>query len=135
MIMAGTDQPSRGLFGSLAGMFDTLLATVQNRLELFAVELQEEKCRLIEALVWAAAVIFLAIMAVTMLTLTVAFLAGMLFGDAALLWVLAGFTLLYATVACGAYRALKQRLCNRPLPFAETIAELKKDRECLRPRK
>lgn len=133
--MAEADQPSRGLFGSLAGMFDTLLATVQNRLELFAVELQEEKCRLIEALVWAAAVIFLAIMAVTMLTLTVVFWAGIILGEEALFWTLGGFTLLYVTVAYGAFRALKQRLCKRPLPFAETIAELKKDRECLRPRK
>lgn len=33
-------------------ILDALLATAQNRVELFAVELQEEKCRLVKAMIF-----------------------------------------------------------------------------------
>jgi len=133
--MAEGDQPSRGLFSSLARIFDTALATVQNRLELFSVELREEKCRLIDVLALAAAVIFLAVLAATVFTFLVVLLSGVLFGERVQLGVLAGFALLYGGGAYGAFRVLKRRLTEGPVPFADTIAELKKDRECLRPRK
>ena len=53
--MGDTDQSSPGLFGSLRRLLDTSLSAVQNRVELFALELREEKCRLIEILIWASA--------------------------------------------------------------------------------
>lgn len=133
--MAEGDQPERGLFSSLARIFDTVLATVQNRLELFSIELQEEKWRFVEVLVWTAAAVFLAILAVTVFTLFVVCLCGWLFGEIAQLCCLGGFTLLYGAAAYGAVRALRHRLTGGPMPFADTIAELKKDRECFRPKK
>jgi hypothetical protein len=47
MSAASDTQP--GVWSSLKRILDTLLATAQNRIELIAVELQEEKCRLMEA--------------------------------------------------------------------------------------
>lgn len=53
--MAEATGAKPGVWASLKRMLDTLLATVQIRVELFAVELQEEKCRLVEAMLCAAA--------------------------------------------------------------------------------
>jgi len=128
--MAEPDPNPAGLFASLRRLLDNTLALVQNRLELFALELKEEKCRFIEILVWASAVILLGVMAVMMVTLTVVFL----FWESARVFVLAGFCLLYVLGAIAAFVGLRRRLKNQPLPFAESLNEIKKDRECLQPR-
>jgi uncharacterized membrane protein YqjE len=41
-----------GIFVSLRRILDGGLALAQKRVELFAVELREEKCRLLEAITW-----------------------------------------------------------------------------------
>ena len=60
-----------GVWASLKRILDTLLATAQNRIELFAVELQEEKCRLVEAILCAAAVMAFGMMTLTLVTFTI----------------------------------------------------------------
>jgi len=57
--MSEPDQNPAGLFKSVRQLLDTGLAAVQNRLELFVVELKEEKCHVIQILIWASAVILL----------------------------------------------------------------------------
>ena len=59
-----------GIFSSLRRLAVGLLATAQNRLELFALELQEEKCRLIELVIWVSALVALGLMSLAMVTLT-----------------------------------------------------------------
>ena len=44
-----------GILGSFRLLGDSLLATIQDRLELFSVELQEEKFRLIQTFLWISA--------------------------------------------------------------------------------
>ena len=63
-----------GVWASLKRIGDTLLATVQNRVELFAVELQEEKCRLVEAILCAAALASFGMMTLSLVTFTVVIL-------------------------------------------------------------
>src|SRR6266513_2935180 len=61
----------QGLFSSLKRLLDGSLATLQNRIELFAVELHEEKCRLIEVIILAAALVALATVTLALVTLTI----------------------------------------------------------------
>lgn len=125
--MAETEPPASGLFASARRLLDTGLSAAQNRLELFAVELKEEKCRFIEVLLWASAAILLGVMAVTMVTFTIVFL----FWETARQFVLIAFSALYLFGAVAAFLGLKKRLKDRPLPFADSLSEIKKDRECL----
>ena len=125
--MSEPKQNPAGLFKSLRHLLDTGLAAVQNRLELFVVELKEEKCHVIEILIWASAAILLGLMAITTATFTIVFLVA----ESARVFVLAGFCLFYILAAVGAFLGLKKRLKDHPLPFAESISQIKKDREWL----
>ena len=124
--MGETDSSPDGLFVSIRRLAETLLAVVHNRLELAAVELGEEKHRLTDALMWSIAFVFLAMMTVVLATVTVLFV----FRDNALP-VLLGFCLAYLAASVTVFAILRRRLKNWPLPFTHTLAEMKKDRECL----
>lgn len=115
-----------GVWASLKRILDTLLATAQSRIELFAVELQEEKCRLMEALLCAVAVAAFGIMTLTLVT----FLLVVLFWENGRLIALGGLSVLYLTGTVLAWRALRSHL-NARSAFAGTLEELKKDRACL----
>ena len=123
--MGDADQSSPGLFGSLRRLLDTGLSAVQNRVELFAVELREEKCRLIEILIWASAAIFLGMMALTFITFTIV----IFFWEDARIAALVGVSLFYVATASGAFWGLRSRLTKGPMPFAGSVAEIKKDKE------
>src|SRR5947208_608322 len=69
--MSPTEPPAGGVFDSLRRLCDGSLALLQNRLELFAVEAQEEKARLVRTLALAAAVYFLAGVAAVMVTISI----------------------------------------------------------------
>ena len=126
------DQPEsespQGILASVRRMGNTLLATLQTRLELFAVELEEEKERLLVFLLWAAAAGFFGILAVIMVTLAIAAACP----SAARPYVLGGFGLLYLMLASGAALGLRKRWRERPRPFAATLEEVKKDVDWLR---
>ena len=104
---------------------------MRTRAELFAVELQEEKLRAIRLLLWVAAAIALGV-------------AGLLVaigGLALFFWELAGYWGL-AGLAAGALGLaaiilwiIHRRITHGPAPFAGTVAEFRKDAECLRQRK
>jgi uncharacterized membrane protein YqjE len=113
----------------LAALGEKLLGTglgaLRNRGELLVVEWQQEKARLTELLVLAVGLLFLAIMAMILLTATIIFL----FHEGVRLYVAAGFTVLYlagATWAVFGIRSLVKRE-----PFSETLNQVKKDGECL----
>src|SRR4249919_1741834 len=115
-----------GVWASLNRILDTLLATAQNRVELFSVELQEEKCRVVEAMLCAAAVAAFGMMTLTLVTFTVV----ILFWENGRLAALAGLSVLYLVGTVLAWRTLQSRLKTRSA-FATSIEELKKDRACL----
>ena len=125
--MEQSPQSEGGLFASLRRMLDSALKLVQNRFQLFTVELQEEKVRLIDLLLRAAAAVVLGFMTIIAATaLIVVWL-----WDTSPVLVLAIITVLYAASAVGIGYSIRQRLQRDPLPFAGTLAEFKKDRECL----
>ena len=124
------DQPTEkegGLFASLRRLLDSALALVQNRFEVFTVELQEEKIRLVDLLLRAVVVVVLGFM--TLIAATA--LVVVWLWDSSPVAVLAIVTLLYGLTAAGMGFSLKQRMQRGPSPFAGTLAEFKKDRECL----
>ncbi len=117
-----------GFIASLHTLGDSLMASVQNRLELFSVELQEEKFRLIQTFFWISAALFTGLMTVMFASLTLVYL----FWESARLAALGGLTLLYA-VALGTIVFLFRRfLARQPKPFAATLEEIGEDRACIR---
>jgi uncharacterized membrane protein YqjE len=126
--MAVMEEPHPlGLFSSVRRLCESVLTVLHNRVELFAVELQEEKSRAIELLIFAMCGVFLGVIAVVVVTFTIAFL---LEGDARRIALII-FSALYVLGSAGFFLAVRSLLKNRPPPFSATIAELKKDRSCL----
>lgn len=117
-----------GVLSILRTLLDTVLVAIQNRVELFAVELREEKLRLITVLLWAGAVLFLGCMAVGVLTLAVI----LLFDPPGRAYAAAVVGLAYLIAAGGGYRSLRAWLRRQPRPFSESTGQLKKDREWLK---
>jgi uncharacterized membrane protein YqjE len=123
------DSNQTSLFSSLKRLGDLTLATAHNRIELFSVELQEEKARLIQAILLTAAAIALGVTALTLVTITVVVLFWEN-GRVPALCVLSG---LFVVATCLAVRSLKKLLADAP-GFDSTLAELEKDRACFLPR-
>jgi uncharacterized membrane protein YqjE len=118
---------SSGLFDSLRSLGANLLGTVHDRVELFAVELHEEKVRLIQLLFWIGAIAFAGVMAMTFVSLTLVYL----FWDSARLAVLGGLALFYLAAFGGTALAFRRHLGRQPRPFDGTLAELEEDESCL----
>ena len=129
--MAPDEPPRRGVVETLRRLCDTVLGLLQNRIELLAVEVQEEKERLVRVLVLAAVVVFLGSMTAIVLTLTLVFFAG----EEVRGPVLIGLCVVYLAATTAAFFALRRHLRSAPAPFDTTVSELKKDREWLSPRK
>jgi uncharacterized membrane protein YqjE len=117
-----------GYLSSLKSLGDGLLATVQDRLELFSVELQEEKFRLIQTFIWISAAVFTAMMALAFASLTLVYL----FWESARLGVLTALTLLYTGALVAIAVAFRRFLARQPAPFAATRQEISEDRACIR---
>jgi uncharacterized membrane protein YqjE len=124
-----TGLPPPGFVRSLQSLGDAVLGTAQDRLRLFAVELQEEKLRLVQLLLFAAAIILAGIMALTFASLTLAFL----FWETGRFAVLGGITAFYVVALLGLVLGLRRFLRQQMPPFAATLEEFKKDRACFQP--
>jgi len=117
-----------GFVHSLRALGDGLLDTVQDRLELFSVELQEEKFRLIQIFVWISAAIFTGVMTITFASLTLVYL----FWESARLAVLGLLTVAYAGALVAIVIAFRRFIARQPSPFSATRQEIGKDRACIR---
>lgn len=124
---AGKVPDSQGLFASTKGLLATGLGLLHNRLELFGVELAEERARLVSLLAYGAAaflclsagLIFLAVFLTVLLWENNRLLA---LGVFSALFLGAGVASL--TLAMGLVRS-GSRL------FSASLAELRKDRDAL----
>lgn len=114
---------SRGFFASLQGLGSGLIATLHDRVELFSLELHEEKFRLIQIFIWISSAIFFGM-------LTIAF------GSAALVYqfpeesrgkALLGLTFFFALTVVGLILGFRHYLKRQPKPFSGTLNELKED--------
>jgi uncharacterized membrane protein YqjE len=121
---------SGGLMDSVRRMTNSVLGLIHTRFALMAVELQEEKLRAINLIIWLSVAIALGV-------------AGLLVAIATLaifLWERAGYGgligLAFATLGLAglALWLLRRHIMNGPQPFADSVAEIGKDFEALKPR-
>ncbi len=106
---------------------ETALALLQNRLQLFAVELQEEKYRLLQSMLWLAMGAMLIFLGLTV---------GL---GALIVWVwkttgvlgLIGICILMLIAGAVVVSITWKRMKSAGTPFSGTVAELRKDREWL----
>ena len=123
--MEGAEERKRGIFASLSRVVKIIAATATNRVELLLVEYHEERLRLVGALVLAG--IFVVLVMMTLMTATMAVVAFCVKNDYP--GVIGGLVLIYiiATLVC--YWRLRH-LLKSWAPFAATLDELRKDKEC-----
>lgn len=126
--MPPASQRPAGLLGAFRALGDGLLASLQDRLALFSLELQEEKFRLIQIFIWISAAVFTGVMAITFASLTLVYL----FWASARLAVLGGLALLYAGALVAIIVSFRRYLARQPKPFAATLQEITEDRACIR---
>ena len=108
---------------SLRRVSETFLGILRNRVELFALELQEEKSWLISTLLWSAATVFFGGLAILLVVGTVVFLAP----ESARGWILGGFALVFIFITINAVAGLLRSLRDKPPPLSDTLGELRKD--------
>lgn len=119
---------STGFLGSFRVLGDSLLASVQDRLALVSLELQEEKYRLIQVIFWISGAVFAGAMTLIFASLALVYC----FWTDARLAVLAGLTLFYGAALVTILLAFRAYLKRQPRPFAATLEELESDRSWLR---
>jgi len=125
--MSDNSHEPGGILTSVRSILDRALSVAENRVELFAVELRQERCRLVECLIWAVAVVSFAIASLTLLSLAII----ILFWENARVAALLALAALYLLGTLLAWRGFRIRLDNTTA-FSGTLGEIKKDRECLR---
>ena len=117
-----------GLLGNLRGFADGLIGSAHDRLELLAVELHEEKYRLIQIFIWISAIVFLAMLAMVFVSMVLV----VLFWDTARVAVVCSLAGAYVVALIGVVIGFRRYLKRQPKPFAATLSELREDRECIR---
>jgi uncharacterized membrane protein YqjE len=128
--MPGSDiPPPPGPLASARAMLGVVLGLARNRVELFAVEFEEESLRAIDLLLRLA--VWLGAMLLAFVTGTAAVAAA--FWSTSPVLVLGLLTLGYGLAAAWCWRDLQRRLAARPRPFAGTVAEFERDCQCLQP--
>lgn len=128
--MANGKPAPTGILGAFKTLGDSLLGTVQDRMELFSLELQEEKLRLIRIFLWISTAVFTGMMTVAFGSLTIVYL----FWESARIAVMGGLTAVYAAALIWVIVSFRRFLARQPTPFAATLNELGEDRECILPK-
>ena len=119
--MVGINHNSPGLVTVLSRVGRLMLRGFQTRVELLAVEWQQERLHLADLLARAIALVLLAAMGFMLLTATIIFL----FPQGARIYVTGALAVLYLLGAGAAWISLRAGL-NRE-PFSESMDQLKKD--------
>ena len=123
-----TRAPASGLIGSLRRLADSLIGSAHDRLELLALELHEEKYRLIQIFIWISAIVFFVMLAMVFTGIALV----VLWWDTARVAVVCSLAGGYIIAAVGTVLGFRRYLKRQPKPFAGTLKELREDRECIR---
>ena len=124
--MDTTTDSSPGLFSSVKRLLTTALAGVENRIELFLIELRQARLRIFDVVLLGCAAAIMGFMALLMVTVTLV----VIFWDSARVPVLVALSACYSLATIGIFWRMKARLRNWSF-FSVTLDELKKDRACL----
>lgn len=118
---------SGGLMESLQRMAETLLAILQTRLELLSSEIEEERLRIGQILLYGSIALFFSGLAIVLL---MAFILALFWDDHRLL-VLGGFAALFFVAGLLAWDTVRRVARERPKLFSVSLAELADDRDRL----
>lgn len=113
--------------GTLRRISETFLSIFHNRVELLTLELKEERHWAVATLMLAVMAASLAIISIVAVLVTVAFLVP----EEARPWVMIGMCVVTIGGLLACIFGLKAKL-SRPPMLGDTLAELKKDIECLK---
>lgn len=113
------------MIGALGRLGTTLVAMVRTRLELAAVEMEEEGQRLVGYLVMALLALFLFGVAVVLVALFVI----IVFWDSYRIQAVLGMAALFALAAAAIGLKVRAGFANKPPLLSATLAELDKDIE------
>jgi uncharacterized membrane protein YqjE len=119
-----------GLVASIRTLAAGMVDGVRDRIELLAVEVQQEKFRLVQILIWIAAAVFAAAMCLAFASLTLVYLLW----ESARLAALGGLALFYGAALVGIIVGFRRYLAKQPKPFSGTVQELTEDSACIRKR-
>lgn len=118
-----------GLFALLRRLGRTAIGTLQNRVELAAVELHEERQRVFEIVMLAGAALMLAGIALLLFSAAIV----LLFPHGYRIYAAFGLGVLYLAGVAALWFQIKARLVSEP--FSETVNQIRKDVEWLSPPK
>ena len=120
-------ESATGILQSLRNLAATLVALLQNRLELLVTELEEERVRLLQLLFWAAGALFFFALGVLMITMFVVLLLWDSHRLAGIIVLAAVFLAIGVGLAIGVY----SRMHMRSRLFSASLDELAKDKDRL----
>jgi uncharacterized membrane protein YqjE len=124
------EQPSAGLLQSLRNLGATLVAVLQTRLELLATDLEEERARLLQILLWAAgALVFFGVG-----VLVLALLAVLALWEERRVGAIVALAAVFFVIGAGLAIGVRSRSRARSRIFASSVEELSRDRKELTPR-
>lgn len=119
--------PQPGLLGSARSVVAALVAIGQTRLQLASTELEEERLRLVELLLYAIVALFFAGVGVVLASM----LLVLVFWDGPRVLVLATLTAVFLGASLGLATVWRYKARHKPPLLASTIDELRRDREAL----
>lgn len=118
---------SPGLLASVRLVAASLLEVGQTRLQLASTEIEEERLRLAELLLWATLALFFLGIGIVFAGL----LLVLLVWDGPREWVLAAITALFGGIGVWACVVWRRKARAKPPLLAATIGELRRDRAAL----
>ena len=126
--MPDDSQRDGGISGALSRLSGSLIALLRTRIELATVEFDEERERIKEMLLLAVCAALLGLFALLFASLLVI----VYFWDSNRLAATGAVAVFYVVLAMAVYARMKQRLRDKPQPFAATLSELEQDAASLR---
>jgi uncharacterized membrane protein YqjE len=120
--------PEPGPIASLRRILATLLDLGRTRIELIAVEIEEQIEHAAKLLLWGIAAVYFGSLALLLLAFTIV----IAFWDTHRMLAAIGVTAAFALAAGGAGLSVRKRLRQRPRILTATTTELKRDADALR---
>ena len=118
---------SRGLFASTRGLLSTGVNLVHNRLQLFGVELAEERVRLVSMIAYGGA----AVLCIVAGLIFLAIFFTVLLWESNRLLVLGVFSALFLVAGIVSFTLAVKLARSASRPFSASLEELRKDRDAL----
>ena len=116
-----------GLFNSIKRLLATLIEIVSTRLELFVVELEEERAWLGSLLVWTLVALFCGALGIVLVILLVI----VYFWDSHRLLAFSAVTGVFLLGALFSWRVVVNKIRTKPRLFSSSMAAMRKDQEQL----